>query len=476
MATKTDIGTPCPKCQQSPCACEEPEGTGSKGMDGVAKCDKCGKPLVDGKCATDACGTKKPRTDGSSRVERIDYYGDLNRSAETTEALETTASGALMGKAAITCVGVFRYLQADGSIRNEFRPPEEVFRKESLESFELVPLTNLHPKEKVVPSNYKTYAVGSLGEEIEHDAYNVYAELTIQDETAIADVKNGRTGLSCGYSCDVTESGEVSYPIMGWNDDYSQRIEVGSTKYPVPGVWGGIPYDAIQTNIIGNHVALVDVPRGGDSLHLRFDGADTVGVLVPRADGNPAAGSKPNSAQEENRMSKIRLDGATDYEVPEPVAAHIEKLDGTVSQLTSDKAKADADLAAANAALETVKKDAADLAASMPSRVQEAVSARLALVAKADGFKIAVKHEDSDEAIKSAVIVAAMPSVKTDGMDAVKLDAHFEAACALLSAAPARMDSAASQRLDASNGTPAKEDKEDGTNWAAYQAKARDAK
>ena len=33
MAENTDSpGAKCPKCQQSPCACELPEGTGSKGL------------------------------------------------------------------------------------------------------------------------------------------------------------------------------------------------------------------------------------------------------------------------------------------------------------------------------------------------------------------------------------------------------------------------------------------------------------
>jgi len=173
-------------------------------------------------------------------------------------------------------------------------------------------------------------------------------------------------------------------------------------------------------------------------------------------------------------MKTIHLDGVKQgFEVPEPVAERLEKLDGEVASLTSAKADAEAKLSAANAALETVKKDAADLAASMPSKVQEAVTARLALVQKADGYKVAVKHEDSDEAIKAAVVKAAMPQVNTDGMDALKLDAHFEAACALLSAPKA--DPVSSQRKDASDGVPPKqEDKADGTDWTSYQASLRD--
>lgn len=426
--------------------------------DKAETCDKCGKPLVDGKCMEDGCKGPKTKMDGANRVDRIDYWGPLNEIVRETKPFTETPEGFYQGRAPVTCTGIFRYLQKDGSVVNEFLPPEEAFKAESLATLALKPLTNDHPKEKVTAENYSKFAVGTVGRDITNDAYNVYADISIQAKTAVEDAKAGRTGLSCGYSTDLIEGGEVSYPVMGWDSDSGMYKEIGRTVYKVPGTINGMPYDKIQTNRVYNHLALVDVPRGGDSLHIRFDGADSVGILVPRTDGTNAAGTKPNnSAQEENRMKTIHLDGVKQgFEVPEPVAERLEKLDGEVTSLTSAKADAEAKLAAANAALETVKKDAADLAASLPSKVQEAVTSRLALVQKADGFKVAVKHEDSDDAIKSAVIVAAMPTVNTDGMDTVKLDAHFEAACALLTAAPQRLDSAASQRQDASNGVPAK--------------------
>ena len=65
-----------------------------------------------------------------------------------------------------------------------------------------------------------------------------------------------------------------------------------------------------------------------------------------------------------------------------------------------------------------------------------------------------MKHEDSDDAIKAAVVKAAMPQVNTDGMDATRLDAHFEAACNLL--ATPKADPVSSQRKDASDGVPPK--------------------
>jgi hypothetical protein len=274
-AKKPDSENPCPNCgeEMEDGACKA-EGCGYKQQEDG--CSQKGKSTMDSKVC-DACGQKdgctkmpKAKTDGTSRrVDRVDYWGPLNQISERTEPMKALASGALKGKAAFTCVGVFRYLAEDGTIRNEFRPPEEVFKKESLESWELAALTNTHPAEKVTPVNYKGVAVGSLGEEIDHDAYNVYSEITIQDADAIAAVQAGRTGLSGGYSCDMVSEGTVSYPVMGWAEDPAdgkwKEMETGRTVYKVPGNWGGIPYDEIQINIIGNHVALVDVPRGGDA-------------------------------------------------------------------------------------------------------------------------------------------------------------------------------------------------------------------
>lgn len=490
IAKKPDSEETCPNCggEMEDGACKD----GACGYK-VPKEDGCmqhGKEEMDSKVC-DACGKKdgctkkrgsKVKADGTSRrVDRVDYWGPLNQSAERTEAMETLPSGALKGKAAFTCVGVFRYLAEDGSIRNEFRPPEEVFKKESLESWELVPVTNGHPKEKVTPDNYKQVSVGSLGEEIENDAYNVYAELTIQDADAIAAVKAGRTGLSGGYSCDMVSEGTVSYPVMGWAEDPVdgkwKEMETGRTVYKVPGNWGGIPYDEIQTNIIGNHVALVDVPRGGDALHLRFDSADPeVGIRVPptEAPATKTDGTTPQLRTGGETMKKIRLDGAVEHEVPEAVALHIDALDAKVKTLDSEKSTLQGKLDSATEALEAEKKARTDEAAGFQAKLDSAVQSRIALVSLAT--KHGTKADGTDAEIRTALILKAFPAAKLDGKDAAYLDARYDAAMEILEATEAKREdsSAQSQRQSVSEGVPAaKEDKADGTDWAAWQAEQR---
>lgn len=59
-------------------------------------------------------------------------------------------------------------------------------------------------------------------------------------------------------------------------------------------------------------------------------------------------------------MKKIKLDGQTqEHEVPEAVAIHIDGLEASVANLTKDKADAESKVAAANAAVEAMKADAA---------------------------------------------------------------------------------------------------------------------
>lgn len=453
--TDMDPKKPCPDCGHE---INAPSTESKDGIKPPKVVEEDPKPN-EGK---DGCGTKgkKAKVDGESiATTRIDYWDDLNASATMTKPFKKNDNGSLVGKAAIFGVGVYRYMGPGGKVTSEFRPPEEVFSKETLDSYKLLPLTFDHPKEKVTPENFKKYVVGAIGEEIENDAYNAYAEIAIHDAEAIAAVEAGTRGLSMGYSCDLVTDGTVSYPKFDWDGK-----EIGRTVYTVPGNFNGTPYDAIQVNNRGNHGSIVKVPRGGDLLNIRLDGADVgVGIRVPGTQ------TTPTQTKETESMKKIKLDGQTqEHEVPEAVAIHIDGLEASVANLTKDKADAESKVAAANAAVEAMKADAAALNATIPAKVQEGISARLALVAKVDGLKVEVKHEDSEETIKVAVVKAAMPTVNIDGADATKLDAYFEAACTVLEGRKA--DSGVQTQLQQLHGDGTKvEDKVDGSDWAAYQ-------
>lgn len=149
----------------------------------------------------------------------------------------------------LTRSGVFTYKNDDGTERREFRPESEVFHEDSLASFAFVPVTDNHPAAMLTIENAKAASVGSVGERIRRDGDHVVASMVLSDKTAIAKLDAGKTSLSCGYQCDLDA-------VPGITED-------------------GERYDAIQRNIRGNHVALVDVGRAGPEARIRMDGALT---------------------------------------------------------------------------------------------------------------------------------------------------------------------------------------------------------
>ena len=201
----------------------------------------------------------------------------------TLRPLREMPDGRAIAEGHLTRTGVFEYRNKDGSIRREYRPPEEVFKKDSLESFALVPVTNDHPPEDLTSKNARKYAVGSVGESIRRDDDHVAAPLSIYDSETIEEMKAGKVQLSCGYTADVIES---------------------------PGVTPeGLEYDAVQRNIRGNHVALVRVARAGSTARvrldeLRMDAAEMVVAEPPTVEVLQARIDSLEKSMEEMRQSK----------------------------------------------------------------------------------------------------------------------------------------------------------------------------
>jgi hypothetical protein len=109
----------------------------------------------------------------------------------------------------------------------------EVFRPETIASFEGKPVTMDHPSDFVTPDTWNELAVGHLqnvrrGEGIDSDL--LVADLLITNADAIAAVRQGLRQVSCGYEAEYVQDS--------------------------PGV-------GFQRNIVGNHVALVERGRAG---------------------------------------------------------------------------------------------------------------------------------------------------------------------------------------------------------------------
>lgn len=166
------------------------------------------------------------------------------------------ADGSVLYGAVLSRVGVFEYLQPDGTVRREYRSAEEVGRADSLASLELTPVTDGHPPKAGMA---KKVAVGAVGDRVEFDGERVKASVVILDDGINDRVSRGDLReLSPGYT--------VVY-------------------VPEPGItpWGE-RYDGLQTEIIYEHHALVPRGRQGSSVALRTDEAEVwrtdAGVMI----------------------------------------------------------------------------------------------------------------------------------------------------------------------------------------------------
>lgn len=140
-----------------------------------------------------------------------------------------------------------------------YRPESEVFARDAMASFAHRPVTNDHPDESVTADNWKEHAVGQTSDEIARDGQFLRVPLMVSDAAAIKDIEDGKRELSAGYTSKLK-----------WED--------GTTP-------DGEAYDAIQTEIRDNHVAIVRHGRAGSQVRIG-DGAAYWGAspLIHHAD------------------------------------------------------------------------------------------------------------------------------------------------------------------------------------------------
>jgi hypothetical protein len=386
-----------------------PECDNGKMVDGV--CDKCGYKVK--KKSKD-----KTKNDKSFREDFIDLL-PIPETMEEEQMMidfgdrpckfQMTDEGFLQGRAVVTNIGVFPYRMPDGSMRFELRLPEEIFKKESLSTLKMKAVTNEHPKELVTADNARKVTVGTIGEDIRHDAYNIMAPICIQDKQTIDDIKSGKRSLSCGYTADVEE---------------------------VSGVWNGVAYDAVQRNIIYNHVAIVDRGRAGDAAVIKMDSKDTpIGVYKYES-------KKQDNLPRRDHMSlkKINLDGV-EYEAEAKVLetlsqtkVSLDSVNEELSALKADKSSLEADRDTIKEKLDNAEKEIEKLKKISPEKIDEAVATKIQLLDSAKKAEVEVKKDMTDTDIKKAVILSVFPGAgeKLDNADEVYVNARFDSAVELI--------------------------------------------
>lgn len=331
----------------------------------------------------------------------------------------------------LTRTGIFKYTLEDGSERRELRRPEDVFAPESLASYEGKPIIITHDAQVIDKDNARRERVGTILTPGQQDGETVRAKIVIDDPDAVK--ASGLRELSVGYYQDL---------IME------------------PGEWNGEPYDAIQTHIRVNHLALVAVARAGDDARLNMDSQDNNGGMTPMDENekmnnptqddenDPAAGGA--TADDENDPAAggepakpTEDDGEDDPTKPDALAEITARRDA----MEDGQAKADINtllsmLDAANARADAAEDDTKptededdtsddssnqlnhDSAASIAAQVSQRVElCRL-------GDKL---HLDGMESMpvmqaKKKVVHAVIPGMRLDGKSKAYINAAFDIA------------------------------------------------
>jgi len=322
-----------------------------------------------------------------------------------------TPEGFLRVTGRINGCGVYGYENEAGEKWGELRVAEHVGHPDVLESWKLRAMTDDH-QAWITAANIDQYRRGSTGSDARFDGEFTWVDIVIDSPELIAKIRGGKYQLSCGYSCILVK----------------QR-----------GVFGGVEYHFIQTEIYGNHVAVVDMARGGPLCALVFDTAAAV-----RSQPAPIRGHMDETQEEKNDAKLVTSEGAIEIPPeklaavmalladPEPAPAVVEPAAVVVAPVDADMAadpeSRDDAIAAKVAMLEAANKQLRD-------DFSTKVSDRVSLVTKARevlGDGVTKLDSMGDNAIKVAVVKAVAPTVKLDGKSsdfiaasyAMALEAH----------------------------------------------------
>jgi uncharacterized protein len=184
-------------------------------------------------------------------------------------------------------VGVFPYsgnqlgpeFEQD-KIYQVFRSEKELSDPETLESFKLLPFIDDHvmlgtEADGLVPAEQKGVH-GIIGEDVYFESPYLKGNIKVFSEQLSSRIKNGKKELSIGYKC--------LYELQS-------------------GVYDGISYDAIQTSIRGNHLALVEEGRAGPDVAVLDHRRITFDSLELKMPMNENPNANKYSEDEEGEMS-----------------------------------------------------------------------------------------------------------------------------------------------------------------------------
>lgn len=308
----------------------------------------------------------------STTVQRFDVGTSLSQ-------FERNGAGGLKLPVRLARTGIQVYRDAKGDQIREYRSPEEVFNADSLASLSTVPVTIGHPTGGVSPSTWKLHSVGHVSEmptqRIKLDGAEwIESQALVTDANAISQVaSDDLREVSMGYEANVVMQDGVSPE--------------------------GEHYDAIQTDIRYNHLALL--PRGraraGREARLTIDGHQD----CPQESSDMKVDS--SGAQVEPVKVVVHMVTLDSVEYERGSDLHVKALNAKLDAADKALAKSDAEVAELKVDAKKLKADANDTS-TLDARIEFRDSARKLLgddydfkgQSDSDVRKAAVCKVDSD--------------------------------------------------------------------------------
>ena len=308
----------------------------------------------------------------------------MQRFDSVTFAATKTAEGFIRDTPIVGRAGILLYRNADGTERKEYRPPDEAFKADSLASLMGKPITIGHKAFVTAGNAAKVAPVGSVLSAGRQDGNNIVADIVIYN----LDTKARE--LSCGYTLDLDET-------------------PGTTPE-------GEHYDAIQRNIVYNHLAICNHGRAGVA-RLNMDGEQVIDE------------EEQKEEQKMAEMTKIRLDSGIEYDCAPEVKVEIEKMRKDSAEMKKESDKLQAKFDALEAELKKEKEGRKADAEKAKANFDEAVKARVELLKVAEAHKVANADSMTDTEIKTAVIKAVRgDAINLDGKSADYIEAAYDMA------------------------------------------------
>jgi hypothetical protein len=229
--------------------------------------------------------------------------------------MRRTTDGYLVAAPRVARTGIQLYRGSEVGMKDRavvrvYRPEQAVFDKDSMATMAFKPITDDHPPVQVTAENWKEYAVGQSGDQVARDGEFIRVPMVLMDQKSITKLEAGKAELSVGYNCNIDF-------VDGKTDD-------------------GLEYDAVQSDIRVNHIAIVTAARGGHDLRIGDNGTVSIDMK--------ALGAAIAAIGKGEVNLKDGLDNGTALIAGDKKHPVIDK-DGTVYELAVTAAKASAVIA-----------------------------------------------------------------------------------------------------------------------------------